>query len=222
MNTRNEFAVYMSEEQRHRILEAVVRAYYADLDQTVVIFDTNRGWCGILPGLVRLFPDARVLCCVRSPAWILDSAERYFQGNALQASQTLGFDLSATVYERVDALIKGNFLGSALNAFRQAWFGDHAKHLVTIRYDSLVERPAEIVARLYALLGEEPVVHDFNNLAYDAPEFDARLGAPGFHRVAPRVEPKTRQTILPPDLFEQHDCAFWDSPDRNPRNVIVW
>ncbi len=70
--------------------------------------------------------------------------------------------------------------------------------------------PAEVIELIYEFLGEEPFAHDFDNVDYDAPDFDAQLGVDGLHTVHQKVEPRPRKTILPPDLFERYtNIAFW-------------
>jgi sulfotransferase len=126
-----------------------------------------------------------------------------------------------TVFSRVDAMMKNQFLGPSLNSLRQAWFSEYADRMVAIRYDSLVGEPGAVMDQLYELLGLETFPHDFEHLEYEEAEFDARLGIPGLHRVGPRVEPKKRETILPPELFGQYDREFWDMPGQNPRHVKI-
>ena len=70
MGPQNETAVFL-DDARRRTLRAVVDSYYADGGKAVV-FDTNRMWCAQLPLIAELFPAARVLCCVRNVAWIMD------------------------------------------------------------------------------------------------------------------------------------------------------
>lgn len=79
MGLGNEYSQFISDDQRARIIRSVLDAYYDDLCGKAVIFDTNREWCALLSTVAELFPHARVVCCVRSPAWILDSLERRVQ-----------------------------------------------------------------------------------------------------------------------------------------------
>ena len=62
-----------------------------------MIFDTNRAWCSKLPTLVRLFPEAKVICCVRHVGWIMDSIERLIRENAFELSGIFGFESLNTV-----------------------------------------------------------------------------------------------------------------------------
>jgi sulfotransferase len=97
-----------------------------------------------------------------------------------------------------------------------------ASQMITVRYESLVRDPEAVMYRLYAKLHEERFPHDFNNVEYDEPDYDAQIGLPGLHRVRPKVEYKDRITCLSPDFFTKHkDVNFWASPKLNRRNVIV-
>jgi sulfotransferase len=221
MSGTDDSYIFVSDDQRRRVLKAVVESYYADMHGRDVIFDTNRNWCALLPAITMLFPDARILCCVRSPAWILDSVERHVQRSTIKPPKMFNYDVSGNVYTRVELLMKTGFVGIALNGLRQAWYGEDANRLIAIRYDSLVARPCEVINDLYELLGIPPFKHDFDHVEYDEPEFDEILGLPGFHKVEPRVEVRNRRAILPPDLFSQHDRSFWDMPGQNPRGVTI-
>ena len=93
------------------------------------MFDTNRSWSRYLPAIARLFPEARLLCCVRNPAWILDSIERLIQRKTFLASRMFEKPQSIDVYTRTDALMKNGFVGSSVSALRQAWFGESAERI---------------------------------------------------------------------------------------------
>jgi len=216
----HEGALFISAAQREALLRGLLESYYADMTATKVIFDTNRTWCSMLPAISQLFPAARVICLVRNPAWILDSVERAVQRNPLVAPKMFGNELT-NVYNRTESMIKSHFLGPSLSALRQAWYSEHARRLIAIRYDSLTENPAGVADALYDALGEERFAHDFEHLDYDEPEFDARLGMPGFHKVGARVKAEKRETILPPDIFNQHNQNFWELLGQNPRGVMV-
>jgi sulfotransferase len=221
MSESNEYAMFLTERQRTGVMRSLVETFYEDVAGEKVIFDTNRGWCAQLPAIHELWPDARVIACVRSPAWILDSFERRVQAAPLRRGKLFPAEAAANVYTRVESMLKAGPVGPALQALRQAWSGEQADRMIVVRYESLTERPAEVMTRLYEFLGEEPFAHDFEQVEYDEPEFDERLGMPGLHRVASRVRPNQRNTILPADLFSQQDRSFWDVPGQNARRVIV-
>ena len=85
MSARNEFSVFIDDTQRERILHGLFDDFYAD-SPAEVIFDTSRGWCARMPALARLFPDAKVIACVREVPWVVDSIERLVQRNAFSPS----------------------------------------------------------------------------------------------------------------------------------------
>jgi sulfotransferase len=221
MGTANEFFQFMTDDQRQRILRAACDAYYADLAGKTLVFDTSREWCAQLPLVAQLFPQAKVLCSVRSPAWILDSVERRIQASPFLRGRMFPHDAADNVYTRAKYTVTEGILSAPLQAFRQAWFSEESHRLITIRYDSLTEQPAVVIRQLYALLEQPPFAHDFDRLSYDEPEFDRQFGMPGLHRVRRQVKPNRRITILPPDIFLANDCSFWDIPAENTRGVIV-
>jgi sulfotransferase len=210
---RNETSVFLDEARRRAILKATIDAYYADLDGAPqVLFDTNRAWCARLPLLRALYPEARVICCVRDVAWVMDSFERLVRRNALEPAGLFGSDAErATVYSRTEALgHRDRVVGFAWSALKEAYYGEHSKSMLLVEYDLLTARPVECLKLIYDWLGEDWFEHDPQNVEYDAPEFDAKLGAPGLHSVRRKVEPANRKTILPPDLVERWgQLAFW-------------
>lgn len=207
----NELATMVNEAQRERLLRGLFESYYGDVDEPV-IFDTNRAWTAQLPALMRLFPEAQLICCVRSVAWVMDSLERQYRNNAFEHTRLFNnASERATVYTRVEALAGANRLvGYPWHALREACYSDFADRLIIVEYDLLTARPQEVFKLLYDFLGEEPFDHDFENVEFDAPEFDAQLGLVGLHRVDRTVVPRQRETILPPDLYQRYDnISFW-------------
>ena len=124
MSPQNETAVFLDEAKRKAILRAVIEAYYADLAPKAVVFDTNRMWCARLPLIRALFPEAKVLCCVRNVAWIMDSFERLVRRNAFEPSKLFGTaDERATVYSRTEALAhRDRVVGFAYSALKEAYY----------------------------------------------------------------------------------------------------
>lgn len=207
----SEMSTMVNEGQRARLLRGLFDSYYADCAEPV-IFDTNRSWTAQMPALMKLFPEAKIICCARDVAWVMDSMERQFRGNAFENTRLFNSPAErSTVYTRLEALAGANRLvGYAWHALREACYGEHAERLVIVDYELLSHRPAEVMALLYQFLGEEPFDHDFEAVDYDAPAFDQQLGLTGLHKVHPKVAPRPRQTILPPDLFKRYcNMAFW-------------
>lgn len=226
LSRRNETAVFIDDMQRRDVLGGVFDNYYRSVQQEKLVFDTNRVWCSKLPALAGLFPDARVICCVRSVSWIMDSIERLVRQNAYELSGIFGFEPGGTVFTRINRLAGSDgMVGYALDALQEAFYGAHSSKLILLEYQALARAPEDALRKLYELLGEPWFPHDFGALEYEADAFDLALGAPGLHRVRRKVEWIERQTILPPQLFERFvNDAFWRKPDieSHAAQIIRW
>lgn len=220
----SEWGPVVSTEQRRRLLRGVFDAYYADCADKQVIFDTNRGWCAKLPALLDLFPNAKLIACVRNVGWIMDSVERIYRANPYENTRLFRDEIErGTVYSRVDTLAqRDRMVGYAWSALKEAFYGEQANAMLVVDYDLLVRSPARILPLIYQFIEERPFVHDFESVEYDAPDFDAALGVSGLHRVRPKVEYQERRTILPPDLFQKYaELSFWKNPTGSAANVIT-
>jgi len=223
MSRRNEAAVFISDQQKRALLAGVFSSYYQEIGSEKVIFDTNRIWCTKLPSLADHFPSAKVICCVRDVSWIMDSVERLIRRNPHELSGLFGFEPGGTVYTRINRLaLNDGLVGYALDAVREAYYGEQADRLLLVEYEALTRQPRETIARIYDFIQEQPYVHDFDNVEYDAREFDLAIGAPGLHAVGRTVAYRERPTILPPDLFHRFTGdMFWRNEGGNPRVQIV-
>ena len=219
----SEFGSVIDTGMRRRLLGGLFDSYYADKADKPVIFDTNRQWCSRLPALTDLFPQCKVIACVRNVAWVMDSIERLYRANPFENTKLFNDDVERnTVYSRVETLAQRNRLvGFAWAALKEAYYGEHADSLLIVDYDLLSQAPERVMRLVYEFIGEPWFEHDFEHLAYDAPEFDQALGVAGLHKVKPRVALQSRRTILPPDLFEQYSkLSFWLDGSASAANVI--
>jgi sulfotransferase len=223
MSDRNEFSMFITDAQRRRTLQGLFDNYYGDEFATDVVFDTNRMWCAKLPVLHGLFPNFKMIACVRHVSWIIDSIERVIRNNALQPSSIFNFQAGGTVYSRSEGLANGDgMVGYAYNALKEAFYGEHAQHLMLLQYETLARDPAKAMAAIYAFIGEPPFQHDFDNVQFDADEFDQRAGTPGLHAIGTKVAAQERTTLLPPDVFRRFENdAFWLNAQANVRGVKV-
>ena len=223
MSRRNETAVFIDDAQRRAVLKGLFGSYYEQIGDDKLVFDTNRAWCTKLPALGQLFPAARVICCVRHIGWIMDSIERLVRRNAFELSGMFGFEPSGTVYTRVNrAAASDGLVGYALDALREAFFGEDSHRLILVEYQALTRAPRDTLRILYDMLGVPHFEHDFENVEYQADDFDLALGARGLHTVRRRVEWIERKTVLPPELFARFSGdMFWRTPDAAARNVAT-
>lgn len=217
----NETAVLIDDAQRQALLRGLFDNYYHAIHPSRTVFDTNRAWCTRLHLLAALFPQAKVICCVRDVPWIIDSIERLIRQNRWELSKIFDFDPGGTVYSRAEGLTSRNgMLGFALNALKQAMHSGESDRLLLLSYETLTREPAYAMQVVYDFIGLPPFAHDFANIALDAAEFDVRLGTPGLHTIHKAVVSVERQTILPPDLWRRYERdSVWSDPAFNVKAV---
>ena len=225
MGAENEFSVFFKDEQKRDILMGIFEGYYRHVEAPGIVFDTNRMWTSRVAAVRKLFPGAKMICCVRNPAWVMDSIERLIRRNAFDVSRIFtSAQERATVYTRADALLNPHrMIGFAWSALKEAYYSENSDMMLLVDYELLASRPAEVMPLIYRFIGEEPFEHDFDNVEYEADEFDSQLVAKGLHTVRGKVELKPRQTILPPDLFKRfQDLVFWqDARGTKAYRIVV-
>ncbi len=219
----SEFAAVVDDEKRQAVLRGLFDSYYAGHNEDV-LFDTNRLWTTQLPALNELFPEAKVIACVRNMAWVMDSLERQFRDHPFENTRLFNNDSErGNVYTRVDTLaLRDRLVGFAWSGLKEAFYSEHAERMLLIDYDLLAGAPHKVMPLVYKFLGEDFFEHDFDKLEFDAERFDADLGLSGLHTVRPKVQLEPRSTILPPDLFEQYaHLDFWKDQSGSKANVIT-
>ena len=225
MSPGSEASLLVEEEQKPRILRGLFDGFYGPMTDKEIIFDTNRQWSAKMPLLAELFPGSKVIACVRDVSWIMDSLERIVRKQPFQNTRLFGAGASqATVYSRLESLARQDSLvGFPWTALKEAFYGEQADSLLIIEYDLLAKAPEKVLPLIYEFIGELWFEgHDYNNVEYDAPEFDAALGLSGLHKVRSKVSLEPRKTILPPDLFEKFQgMAFWRELAGSKAHVIT-
>lgn len=222
MGANSESYSFFDDEKRKTICKALFNGYYADKNQPI-IFDTNRHWTARLHQLVPLFDDFKMICCVRNPAWIMDSFEVIHRKNPFDFSRMFSPESRQTVYTRCESLAHAQGpLGMAWMALKEAFYGEFSERLLLVDYDLLTQHPARTLDLIYQFIGEPVFDHDFNQVVYEESEFDQQLGVKGLHSVGRKVEFKARRSILPPDLFLKYqEMDFWQDTNGSAANIIA-
>lgn len=222
MGANGESWALFDEPKRRVICRALLDAYYAD-STLPVVFDTNRSWTARLHQLVELVDDFKVICCVRNPAWIMDSFESIYRKNPFDYSRMYSPASRQTVYSRCEQLINaGGAVGGAWTALKEAYYGEFSERLLLVDYELLTRHPARTVELIYQFIGETPFAHDFDNVEYAEEGFDQTLGVKGLHSVRRKVEFKTRRSILPPDLFAKYqEMDFWQDQTGTSAGIVA-
>jgi sulfotransferase len=222
MGANGESWALFDEPKRRVICRALLDAYYAD-NTLPVVFDTNRSWTARLHQLVELVDDFKVICCVRNPAWIMDSFESIYRKNPFDYSRMYSPASRQTVYSRCEQLIgAGGTVGGAWTALKEAYYGEFSERLLLVDYELLTRHPARTLELIYQFIGEAPFAHDFDNVEYAEEGFDQTLGVKGLHSVRRKVEFKTRRSILPPDLFAKYqEMDFWQDQTGTSAGIVA-
>jgi sulfotransferase len=215
LSSNGEFAVFLNNEIRKRVLRGVVDNFYED-NPARVIFDTNRMWTQKLPVMLELFSDCRFICCVRSLPDILQSFETLYLRNPLQISTIVGQNATSTVFSRIDTLLAPTgLIGGAINGMKEAFYGPNSDRLIFVPYETLVARPEAAMQEIYHFIGEKPFKHDFAKLEFSAPDYDRPIGAPGLHDVRPKLAVAKQARTIPPEIVNRYvGTPFW-AADRN-------
>ena len=219
----SEFYQFFDSEKRKSLCRSLFHTYYEDKTDTRVIFDTNRQWTARLHQLVELFDDFKVICCVRNPAWVVDSFERIYRKNPFDYSRMYSPATRLTVYSRCESLIQPNsVIGSAWCSLKEAYYGEYSDRLLLIDYDLLAQHPAQTLHLVYQFLNEPEFDHDFNHVEYQEEAFDSALGVKDLHTVRRQVQYMPRRSILPPDLFQKYaEMAFWKDSSGTSAHYIA-
>lgn len=190
------------ETKRKKIIKGMFENYY-DNDNKEVFFDTNRGWTLLLPVIKELYPNTKIICCVRDIKWILDSFERLVRKNALSTTIMFTPEENTNVYTRSQTLLRDDkTIGFAYMALKQAITSDEKNMIMLVEYEQLCKHPERTMKAIYKFIGQEYYAHDFNDVASSYDEFDEDVNLQGLHTTRQKVEWIERTSILPPDIIQ--------------------
>lgn len=212
--------------KRREIIHGMFDSFYSDANE--VCFNTNRGWAADTALLKDLFPDFKMIVCVREIPWILDSFEVLNSKNPYTIKPLYHHQELGSVYERTHMLMGNvpNFAGyvaGPLNNVKQSLFCAERDQILYIEYDALVSNPAAVMEHVYKFLGEPFYLHDFDNVENSYDEFDEQAKIEGLHKVRRKVEWINRDPILPTDLWVQYSSAsFWKEGFEPLRSQLNW
>jgi sulfotransferase len=187
-------------EKRKNIIHGIFDNYYDD-ENKEVFFDTNRGWTLLTPFLKDLYPDTKLIICVRDINWILDSFEQLYRKNPYDKNQMIPEEYATNVYSRCDYLMReDSTVGFAYMGLKQAITTDEKNMIMLMEYEQLCKNPEGMMKAIYNFIGQPYYHHDFDNVEASYDEFDADVNVKGLHTTRKKVQWIERPTILPPDI----------------------
>jgi sulfotransferase len=134
----------------------------------------------------------------------LDSFELAHRRNPFSNNTVTG-GLSGTVYSRAEMLMEDTgIVGFPYIGIKQAIMGTENHLLFILEYDQLTKKPKETIKALYNFIEEPYFEHDFDNVEASWDEYDQEIGIK-LHDVRKKVEHRTRNFILPPDILNKYD-----------------
>lgn len=190
------------EAKRKKIIHGMFDNYYDGANE--VCFDTNRGWSLLTPLVKELYPTSKMILCVRSIPWVLDSFESLVRKNPLSVTTMFSTEEGQNVYTRCNALMRSDRpVGFAFEGIKQAITSAERNSIFILEYDRLAKRPEQTIDAIYDFIGEPHFKHDFDNVETSYDEFDADVNLKGLHTTRRKVEFIERPSILPPDIIQQ-------------------
>lgn len=200
-------------EKRREIIQGLFDSFYSQSSE--VCFNTNRGWAANTALLADLFPNFKMIVCLREIPWILDSFEQLNSKNPYTVKPLYHHQQLGTVYDRCHMLMgnMSNFAGFVsvpLANVKQSMFSNEKDHICYVEYDALVQYPQAVMQRIYEFLGEPYFDHDFENVEDSYDEFDDQAKIKDLHTVKKAVQYSPRKSILPDEIWTQYDpSSFW-------------
>lgn len=203
-------------DKRRELMRALFDTFYSSA--TEVCFNTNRGWSSDTPILKDLYPDFRMIVCIRDVPWILDSFEVLNTKNPHTIKPLYHHQELGNVYDRTHMLMGGipnfaGYVGAPLANTSHAAYCSERDHLMFVEYEHLVKQPATVIRQIYEFLGEPLFQHDYSNVEDSYDEFDVAARIDGLHTVRKEVRWIERRSVLPNDLWNQYSSnTFWKQP----------
>lgn len=199
--------------------------YYKD--DNPIVFNTHRMWTMHTALLKKLFPNFKMIVCVRDVPWIMDSFECLDSKNPFTLKSIYHYAQGTTVYDRYNILMgnvpdRAGNVKSPLDGLRQVVTSAEQSHICFVEYDKLASDPENMMKKIYSFIEEPYYNHDFNNVGVDYPEYDAPTGMNGLHLVRDKVSHVRRDTVLPADLWADAErMSFWKF-DPQLKNKLNW
>lgn len=213
-------------ERRRELMRDLFDSFYKH--DSEVCFNTNRGWAADTGLLKDLFPDFKMIICLRDVGWILDSFEQLNAKNPHTIKPLYHHQDLGNVHDRCRMLMGeipnfGGYVHSPLINVQQSMFCNEINQLCYVEYDHLVNNPTSVMKQIYKFLNEPWFDHDFDNVADSYDEFDQQTKIIGLHTVMKKIEYRPRRSILPGELWDKYNpMSFWKPENFNQKNLLNW
>lgn len=213
----------IKEEKLDNIVYDFFNSYYNECHKNV-IFNTNRRWTKNTHLLKKLYPNFKMIVCIRDIPWVINSIEEIYRKNCYAVTPMVGAE-TEDVYERAHLMMSsGGFISESLLGVKSAIACNEQENLLFLEYDALVKHPDTVIKRVYDFLEQPYFNHDFNNVAYNYTEYDKAINCEGLHNVRQSVKYNEKIPIIPQDLWNlyMHETIWKTHPFLlNDKNAIL-
>lgn len=213
-------------DKRRRLMHGLFDSYYSGARE--VCFNTNRAWSAETALLKDLYPDFRIIVCLRDIPWVLDSFEQLNVKNPHTIKPLYHHQDLGNVYDRTHMLMGNvpNFTGyvsGPLANVRHSMFCGERDQILYVEYEHLVKNTSTVIRQIYDFLGEPHYEHDFNNVEDSYDEFDTQAKISGLHTVRRKISWIERRSVLPDDLWRQYEqSTFWKYNFEQHKRQLRW
>lgn len=213
-------------EKRKEIIKGLFDSFYSSGNE--VCFNTNRGWSSDTALLADIFPDFKMIVCLREIPWILDSFEQLNSKNPYTIKPLYHHQQLGNSYERSHMLMGNvpNFSGyvsAPLANVKHSMFCNEKNNICYVEYDLLVKYPEATMRQIYEFIGEPWFSHNFDEVEDSYDEFDDHAKISGLHTVRRKVEFLPRSSILPDEIWQQYSPqSFWKHDFEQIKKTLNW
>ena len=216
----------VSIEKRKDMIRDLFDSFYKHNNE--VCFNTNRGWSASTSLLKDLFPDFKMIVCVRDVGWILDSFEQLNAKNPYTIKPMYHHQELGNIHDRCRILMGeipnfGGYVHGPLINVQQSMFCNEVGQICYVDYETLVKFPESSMKQIYQFLGEPWYEHDFDNVEDSYDEFDEQAKISGLHTVRRKVEFQERRSVLPGELWDKYNpMSFWKTMSAEQNRLLNW
>ena len=185
-----------TEQRLQDTLRAVAEAWYPT---DHVVFDKARGWITMVDLVANLWPDSKLICCVRDPREVFASVERQDKRFAALNDNPPG----DTIVDKAQRIFSPTGLAGGPCKHIENAIRKRSPYVLPVVYEKFVAAPEKELKKLYIEL-DQPWYdgHDFDNVEATATDLDALYLNNFPHKGSGKVEPRasTWPDVVPGDV----------------------
>lgn len=175
-----------TQQLRRAFIKAGTEGFYKDLTDKEVVVDKGRAWWDKMPLVWELWPEARMICCVRDVDDIVNSCEKRFQKDPMNPDFAgIPLDMAKRAEYWVSRPPVQSALGG-LNYAQSTYSGD--ERFIQIPYKALISEPVKIMNQVFEAIGLEPYDVDADNVEKQVEELEGAFWPLGDHNVKKVVQ----------------------------------